>query len=89
VGHGDGVELSCLAQVVGDQRLEGGVGVLFMFEASLDEVGAPGSVGWDVGDADDAVDALAVEHSLAGADGVSSEFNPRAGAAARAGRGGR
>jgi len=79
VGHGDRVELACLAQVVGDQRSEGGGGVpAFLFEPSLDEVGAPGSVGWDVGHADDPVDALAVEHSLAGADGVPSEFNPHA-----------
>ena len=66
------VELG-LVDVVGDQREERGVAVLL--ELALDEVGAAAALRRDVGDADDAVDALAVHDPLAGGDAVAAELD--------------
>ena len=62
-----------LADVVGDERLEGGVAVLL--EATLDEDRAAATAGRYVGDAHDAADALAVEDPLAGGDRVAAELD--------------
>ena len=73
-----------LRDVVVDERLEGGVAVLF--EAAFDEERAA-AVGWGVGDADDAVDALSVEDAFAGGGAVAGELDALAEAATRAGGG--
>ena len=65
-----------LLDVVGDERLQRVVAVLL--EASLDEVRAATARGRDVRDAHDAVDALTVDHALAGGHDVSSELDPLA-----------
>ena len=71
--HGDLAVALRLLDVIGDERLQRGVPVLL--ELALDEVGAAAAAGWVVGDADDAVDALAVEDAFAGGDGVAGEFD--------------
>ncbi len=75
--HGHPIEGGSLGEVVGDECLERCVGAgAFLLELTLDEVRAcrPGA-GGSVGDADDAVDALAVEDAFAGGDGVAGELD--------------
>src|SRR4051794_3672809 len=60
--------------VVGDQGVELGL----LGQAALDEVATAGSGGGAVGDADEAVDALAVEHALADRDSVAGELDAAA-----------
>jgi hypothetical protein len=62
-----------LLDVVGDEGEQGAVAVFF--EAALDEVAAGGVVAGAVGDADHAVDALAVQDPFAGGDGVAGQFD--------------
>jgi hypothetical protein len=51
-GHRDLIEEPRLGEVVGDQRLEGGVGgEAFLFELALDEIAAPALCSGVVGDA--------------------------------------
>jgi hypothetical protein len=66
--HGDHAVALRLLDVIGDECLQRGVPVLL--ELALDKVGAAVATGRVVGDADHAVDALAVEYALAGGDGV-------------------
>jgi hypothetical protein len=62
-----------LLDVIGDEGLQRAVPLLL--ELALDEVGAAAAAGWVVGDADHAIDALAVKGAVAGGDAVAGEFD--------------
>ena len=72
---GDGVPVLGLGEVVGDDGFELGHGG----QAAFDEIAAPVAVGRDVGQADDAEDALAHDDPLAGGDAVARELARRVG----------
>lgn len=59
--------------VVGNERLERGVAVLF--ELALNEVAAAAAAGGAVSHSDHAVDALAVQDAFPGGDGVAGELD--------------
>src|SRR5439155_23826227 len=75
------VAQDALAGVVGDERLEFGL----RGQLALDEEAARAGLRGRVGDADDAVDALAVDDALAGANDVARQLDADADGGLRGG----